>query len=110
MRITQFANSTTIVSNPYFSVSESATASSTVSATSSNSATIIASNLSQKKAISKMNKLLKKHKLENTPSTAVTTYKLTGSPSATWTGISISGNNAIACVTLKLEYVPICPV
>lgn len=99
MRITQFASASTVVSNPYFSVSASATASSTAGAASSKSATVIASNLSQKEAISKMNKLLKKHKLEKTPSTAVTTYKLTGSPSAAaWSGISIRGNNAIACV------------
>lgn len=94
----QFANSSTVVSNPYFSVSASASASSTAGATSRKSATIIASNLSQKEAISKMNKLLKKHKLVNTPSTAVTTYKLTGTPQAIWSGISIRGNNAIACV------------
>ena len=99
MRITQFANSTTIVSNPYFSVSASATASSRVGASNAKSATIIASTLSQRAAISKMNKFLKKHKLENITSTSVTTYKLTGSPAAIWTGVSISGNNAIACVT-----------
>ena len=97
--ITKFANSITVVSNSYFSVSATASASNTKSATKANSATIIASTQSQKEAVSKMNKLLKKHKLENTPSTAVTTYKLTGSPSATWSGISISGTNSIACVT-----------
>ena len=99
MNITKFANAITVVSNDYFSVSESSTASSTFSANKPNLATVIASTRSQKAAISKMNKLLKKHNLENTQSTSVTTYKLTGSPQTTWTGISISGKNAIACVT-----------
>ena len=108
--IKQFATATTTLIIPPYEVIETATSSSNAKSTSNKSAAVIAANLSLKAAIVKMALLTNGDTLKNTQSTidttsqrkrcpACTSYKVTGSPQAIWTGISISGSNVIACVT-----------